>query len=160
MITNEEETRNRIVQLLDVTRRETRLVLFGVDPDRVAHDDNPAWRVRDVVGHLGVWNGEAARSLRAHAEGSEYHCITSEAKYDEYNGLAVDVRRAWNIEQVWAEYETSCDQLKLFVETMPEKNWNIEMLYPWNERGTIRNIIEVMMKHEVEHREIILAGYR
>ena len=160
MKSNVEETRNLMVQLLDVTRRETQFALSGIDPERIVHDDNSTWRVRDVIGHLGVWNGEAAHSLHAHAEGSEYHCITSEAKYDEYNGLAVNVRRTWNIEQVWAEYEASCDQLKLLVETMPAENWNIEMLYPWNERGTIRNIIEVMMKHEVEHREIILAGYR
>jgi len=44
------------------------------------------------------------------------------------------------------------------VETMPAEEWNTEMLYPWNERGTIQNLIEVMMKHDVEHREIILAG--
>ena len=34
-------------------------------------------------------------------------------------------------------------------------NWEREMLYPWNERGTIRNLIEVMMKHEVQHRGVI-----
>jgi hypothetical protein len=91
-----------------------------------------------------VWNGEAARSLGAHAKGGEYYCIAEE-KYDEYNGLAVDTRRNWNIEQVWSEYEAAYDQLKLLVETMPVEKWNIEMLYPWNERGTIQNLIEVMM---------------
>ncbi len=156
MNSNMEETRNTTLYLLDMTRRETRLALAGVDPERVIHDDNRAWRVRDIVGHIGVWNGEAARSLRAYAGGGEYHCITSEAKYDEYNGLAADERRAWNIEQVWAEYEASGDQLKLLLETMPAENWNGVMLYPWNEQGTIRNLIEIMMKHEVDHREIIL----
>jgi hypothetical protein len=157
MNSNIEEERKLMVQLLDVTRRKTQLALSGIDPERVAYHDNSTWRVRDVVGHLGVWNGEAAHSLRAHAEGCEYYCIPEE-KYDEYNGLAVDTRRKWNIEQVWAEYEASCDQLKLLVVTMPAEKWSIEMLYPWNERGTIQNLIEVMMKHDVEHREIILAG--
>jgi hypothetical protein len=153
-----EETRNQMVQLLDVTQRKTRLALSSIDPERVVFHDHPIWRVRDVVGHIGVWNGEAAHSLRAHAEGGEYHCIESEAKYDEYNGFAVEQRRAWNIDQVWAEYEASYDQLKLLVESMPAKNWNGDMLYPWNERGTVRNLIEVMMKHEIEHREIISGG--
>ena len=111
MNSNMEETRNTTLYLLDVTRRETRLALSGIDPERVIHDDNRAWRLRDIVGHIGVWNGEAARSLHAYAEGGEYHCINSEAKYDEYNGLAADERRAWNNEQVWAEYEASGDQL-------------------------------------------------
>jgi len=157
MNSNIEEERKRMVQLLDVTRRETHLALSGIDPERVAYNDNSTWHVRDVVGHLGVWNGEAAHSLRAHAEGCEYHCIAEE-KYDEYNGLAVDTRRNWNIGQVWAEYEASYDQLTLLVVTMPAEKWNIGMLYPWNERGTIQNLIEVMMKHDVEHRKIILAG--
>ncbi|MCX6025578.1 MAG: DinB family protein [Chloroflexi bacterium] len=153
-----DEARNLMLSLLNVTRRETRLALFGIDSERVVHHDNRAWRVRDVVGHLGVWNGEAARSLRAYAEGGDYRCITSEAEYDEYNGAAADERRTWTIERVWAEYEASCDQLKLLVETMPVEKWIGKMLYPWNERGTILNLIEVMMKHEVDHREIVVKA--
>ena len=153
-----EEIRNLMLKLLDVTQRETRLVLATIDPDRVVYNDDPKWRVRDVIGHVGVWNGEAARSLRAHVEGGEYHCIQSETEYDEYNAIAVDGRRAWNMEQVWAEYGASYDQLISLVETIPAENWNVDLLYPWNERGTMRNFIEVMMKHEVEHREIISGG--
>ena len=155
MNSNVEETRALMLQILDVTQRETRLALSRIDPERVVFKENPIWRVRDVVGHIGVWNGEAAYSLRAHAEGSEYHCIQSEGKYDEYNASAVEERRAWNIDQVWAEYEASYNELKLLVETMPEENWNTDMLYPWNERGTVRKLIEIMMKHEFEHREIM-----
>jgi hypothetical protein len=158
MNSNAEETRNLMLQLLDLTQRKTRLALASIDPEMVVFNDDPKWHVRDVVGHIGVWNGEAAHSLRAHAENSEYHCIESEAKYDEYNGFAVEERCTWNIDQVWAEYEASYDQLKLAVETMSAERWNNDMLYPWNERGTVRNLIEVMMKHEIEHREIISGG--
>jgi hypothetical protein len=158
MNSNVEETRALMLQLLDVTQRKTRLALSGIDPERVVFNDNPIWCVRDVVGHIGVWNGEAAYSLRVHAEGGEYHCIESEMQYDEYNASAVEERRSWEIDQVWAEYEASYDQLKLVVETMPTENWNVDMLYPWNERGTVQNLIEEMMKHEVEHREIIFGG--
>jgi hypothetical protein len=152
---NVEETRTLMLQLLDVTQRKTRLALSGIDPERVVFNDNPIWRVRDVVGHIGAWNGEAAYSLRVHAEGGEYHCIESEMQYDEYNASAVEERRAWNIDQVWAEYGASYNELKLMVETMPDENWNTDMLYPWNERGTVRKLIEIMMKHEFEHREIM-----
>jgi hypothetical protein len=41
---------------------------------------------------------------------------------------------------------------------MPDENWNTDMLYPWNERGTVRKLIEIMMKHEVEHRELMSGG--
>ena len=156
MLLSVEEIRSLMLELLEVTRRETRSVLAGINPVTIIHSDDRAWRVRDILGHLGVWNGEAAQSLEAYAQGGEYLCIPSEAKYDEYNDAAAEERRSWTIEQIWAEYEASYDQLKLLVETMPYENWNRDMLYPWNERGTIRNLIEVMMKHEVEHREVIV----
>jgi len=158
MKANVKETRQRMLKLLDETRRETQRAFSTIAPERVVHGGNSPWRVRDVIGHNGVWNGEAAQSLRAHAEGQAYHCISSEAKYDEYNGSAVNARRAWTVEQVWDEYQTSHDQLRSLVETMPDEAWDRKMLYPWNEQGATWELIEVMMKHEEEHRQAILAG--
>ena len=158
MNANVKETRNLMMELLDETRRETQLALSNIDPERIVHNGSSPWRVRDVIGHIGVWNGEAAQSLHAHTEGREYHCISSEAKYDEYNGSAVVERRTWTIEQVWEEYQTSHDRLKLLVETMSNEDWGREMLYPWNEKGATWRLIEVMMKHEEEHREPILTA--
>jgi hypothetical protein len=148
-----------MLDLLDNTRRDTRSVLSALDPERVVHGDERAWRVRDVLGHLAVWNGEAARSLRAYAAGGEYFCIPSESEYYEYNGPAADERRSWPMQQVWAEYEQSHDQLRSMVEMMPLAKWNGEMLYPWHDRGTVEGLISTMMNHErVDHCEIILRA--
>jgi hypothetical protein len=148
MISKVEEERQESLNLLNETRRETQSTLSRLDPDKIVHTDERAWRVRDVVGHLGVWNGEASRSLSAYARGGEYSCVTSNAKYDEYNGPAADERSTWTLEQVWAEYEAAHDQLKQIVESMPAEKWDGEMLFPWNERGTIEQFIIRMMKHE------------
>ncbi len=141
-------SRDRTLQLLEATRRQTQDLLSQLDPDLVVHTDERAWRVRDVVGHLGVWNLEAARSLRAHAEGNEYHCVESEMDYDDYNGPAADERRTWPLERVWAEYDESHARLKLLVESIPDEKWNGTMLYPWNALGTVPQLIEIMMTHE------------
>ncbi len=154
---NVQETRTRMLNLLEETRRRTEGSLSAIDPERVVHGGNLPWRVRDVIGHIGVWNGESARSLRAHAEGGAYHCISSEAKYDEYNGSAVEERRSWTVEQVWLEYKASHDQLKSVLESISNEDWNRDMLYPWNEQGATWRLIAVMMKHEKEHCEAILA---
>jgi hypothetical protein len=159
MNSNLQEARQQSLNLLDKTRRETRSILSRLDPGLVVNTDERAWRVRDVVGHLGVWNGEAARSLRAYARGGEYFCITANTKYDEYNGPAADERSAWTLELVWAEYEASHDQLKSIIETMPLEKWDGEMLFPWNERGTVEEFIKRMMKHETnDHCNPIVQG--
>jgi hypothetical protein len=151
-----EDRRRQTVDLLEKTRLETRSLLSQLDPERVVHADERAWRARDVLGHLGVWNGEAARSLSAYAAGGEYHCIPS-AEYYDYNGRAADERRIWPMKRVWAEYEKSHDQLKLLVETMPSEKWEGDMLYPWHERGTVEGLIRTMMNHErIDHCDNIL----
>ena len=54
---------------------------------------------------------EAGHSLRANAKGSDNHCKESEMPYDEQYEIAIDQGRTWNIEQVWAEYEASYNEL-------------------------------------------------
>jgi len=155
---NAVEGRRRLtLDLLEKTRRETRSLLSRLDPERVIHTDERAWRVRDIVGHLGVWNGEAARSLNAYVNGGEYYCIPTEAKYYEYNGPAAVERRAWTMERVWAEYEAAHDELKLIIESLPDKKWDGKMVYPWNERGSVENLIKIMMNHEkADHCDLVI----
>ncbi len=155
-----EEMRQRVLQLLAETRSETRARLSGIDPQLTVHDDALAWRVRDVVGHVAAWNGEAARSLEAHARGEEYQCVPSEAKYDEYNAKAAKERAAWPMEKVWAEYEGSADQLQRSVELMPVDKWNGVVRYAWGEQGAVRRLVKIMMQHEVEHRDAIMTTVR
>ena len=145
-----EEARGRTLDLLDATQRETRRQLSRLDPELEVHSDERRWRVRDVIGHLGVWNGEAARSLRAYIEGGEYHCVPSEAGYDAYNGPAAMERRGWSVAEVWDEYDRAHGQLRLAIQELPESKWDGRMLYPWNEGGTAQRLIEIMMNHESE----------
>ncbi len=153
------ETRQEMLDLLSKTYKDTRALLSGLDPERVIHTDERAWSVRDILGHLGVWNMEAARSLQAYAEGSEYHCIPSEAQYYDYNGPAADERRKWTMEQVWAEYSSGHEQLRQLVASLPDEKWEGQMLFPWNLRGTPEYLIKVMMSHEtVDHCSLVIKA--
>lgn len=156
MTANIKETRFLLLSLLEKTRRETREMLSCIDPERIIHTDERAWNVRDILGHLGVWNDEAARSIRAYADGEEYYCIPTDALYYEYNGPAAEERRTWTMDQVWDEYETAHDKLRLLIETMPDEKWEGEMVFPWNERGTITRLIIMMMDHEkTDHCDLV-----
>ena len=138
-----------------VTRQKTRLAISGIDPDRVAHDDDPAWRIRDVVGRLGVWNGEAVSSLHAHAKGGGF---IAEEKYDEYNGLAVDTRRNWNMDRFGQFMRHRMTNSSCSWRQCQPKNGisrccipGIKGVHAVLDRSDRNNI-------DVEHREIILAG--
>jgi hypothetical protein len=158
MRTDVDIERTATLALLRRTRHATRTLLGGLDPEMVVHDDEGAWRVRDVVGHLGIWNGEAARSLEAHASGGEYTCIGSDL-YDEYNGAAALERRGWPMDRVWTEYERTHDRLEAAVEAMPADRWDVPALYPWNERGTVVGLVVLMTEHETaDHCDLVKAA--
>jgi hypothetical protein len=151
-----EDARRSLLALLDETRRSTGDLLARLDPERVIHHDERAWRVRDILGHLGVWDAEAARSLQAHASGGEYICAPGRGHYDAYNGPAADERSTRTLPQVWAEYELAHAQLRQLIASMPPDRWDAEMVFPWNERGTVEQLIRRMMKHETsDHCELI-----
>jgi hypothetical protein len=153
-----DDERNSTLWLLRRTRRMTRAALEPLDPAAVVHDDEQAWRVRDVLGHLGVWNGEAARSLEAHAAGGEYTCIATSGLYDIYNERAAAERRAWPMADVWAEYEATHDRLEAAIATMPPDRWDTPIQYPWTEQGSVVGLVVLMTEHETsDHCEPLLA---
>jgi hypothetical protein len=158
MRTEMDDERNSTLLLLRRTRRMTRAALEPLAPEAVVHAAAPTWRARDVLGHLGVWNGEAARSLEAHAAGGAYACIASAGFYDDYNERAASERRAWAMADVWAEYETTHDRLEAAVATMPPDRWDTPIQYPWTELGSVVGLVVLMTEHETsDHCEPILA---
>ena len=159
MRTEMDDERNSTLLLLRRTRRMTRAALEPLDPGAAAHDGEPAWQVRDMLGHLGVWNGEAARSLEAHAAGSAYMCIEGTGLYDAYNERAVLERRAWPMADVWAEYEAMHDRLEAAIVAMPPDRWDTPIQYPWTELGSVVGLVVLMTEHETsDHCEPMLAG--
>jgi len=158
MRTEMDDERNSTLSLLRRTRRMTLAALEPLDPDAVVHDDEQAWQVRDVLGHLGVWNGEAARSLEAHAAGGEYTCIDTSGLYDGYNEKAALERRAWPMADVWAEYEATHDRLEAAIATMPPERWDTPIKYSWTELGSVVGLVVLMTEHETtDHCEPLQA---
>jgi hypothetical protein len=158
MRTDIDDERNSTLVLLRRTRRMTRAALEPLDRAAVVHDDAPAWQVRDVVGHLGVWTGEAALSLEAHAAAGEYTCLDTSGLYDGYNEMAALERRAWPMADVWAEYEAAHDRLEAAIATMPPDRWDTPIQYPWTELGSVVGLVVLMTEHEIsDHCEPMLA---
>ena len=56
-------SRKSSLALLKETGQETRRALFRTDPERPVYGGVPPWHVRDILGHIGAWNLEAARAL-------------------------------------------------------------------------------------------------
>jgi hypothetical protein len=155
------DERESTLGLMRRTRRLTRAALEPLDPEAVIGDGDDGWMVRDVIGHLGVWNGEAAKALEAHAFGETYTVLDAARRYDDYNATATKERRAWPMERVWAEYDETHARFEAAVESMPTDRWDVPVVYPWTEVGSIPGLVVLMTEHETaDHCEPILDMLR
>ncbi len=151
-----EQERNKLMARLDETRRETMRMLAGIDLSRTVYP-SPVWRGQDVIGHISLWEGEAAKSLRAFAQGREY--VTDWAgDEDGFNNAAVDVRRSWSLEQIMTELATTREEMKAALMALPADRLSQIIRCPWGELGSVSYLIEGMIEHEIEHRDHILGA--
>ena len=143
-----------VLTLLAETHAATKKQLEGIDLQKVAHKDS-GWRVRDIIGHLAVWNLQSAKSLQAYCEGDEY-AIPDVGNEDAFNQKECERQKKLPTLQIMEEWKKSHEIFKKAVSDVPEEKLTGEMLFPWgSERGDVPLLVKYMCDHEVEHREEI-----
>lgn len=150
------EEKRRLIELLTQTHSTTREVLVGVDLDLRVYTDS-GWRIRDIIGHIATWDRQVANSLRAFRDGEEYTI----PDHDEAAFNAKDVLRQQVLatEQIFKEWEQAREDFIEAVEDIPQDQFPGDVLYPWgDERGTIAYLVDVMVKHDIEHRREIVKA--
>lgn len=143
---------DNLIQQLDTTRTETETVLQSLDPSTVIYTD---WTIKDIIGHLTAWEQATITSLQAHAEGGE-SCLPPNLSENDYNHLNVARRKHFSLEKILQEWADTREWLKQALEELPAPQLEKPMLYPWGERGSVANLIQEMIDHEIEHRNDIL----
>jgi hypothetical protein len=142
---------------LDETRRETLTMLQGIDLSRQVYP-KPPWRGQDVIGHISLWEIEAAKSLQAHTQGREYVTEWPSDDEDAFNNAAADARRAWSITQIMDEFASAREDMKAALRALPADKLTGIMMCQWGERGNVPFLIEEMIMHEIEHRDHIVKA--
>ena len=157
-MTNEDT--NYLLDMLDKTHSEIRATIKGVDLETLVYEDGE-WQIRDVIGHIAIWDSEVVRSIRAYKEGREY----SIPNFDEhvYNNRAALEMQELTTEGVFNEWEQAREDFKAAIGELSAEQLTGEMLYPWgDERGDITRLVKYMCEHDEEHRDEIqeaVSGY-
>lgn len=133
----------------------TRAMLEGVDLEIRVHTATD-WRIRDILGHIATWDREVAKSLRAFRAGSEYFIPDIDEDETEFNEQAVIGQRALSTQQIYGEWEQARDDFREAIREIPPDLFPGDVLYPWGgERGSIAQLVDYMIEHDVEHRHEI-----
>ena len=147
------EDKKTLLDMLIETHSATRAGLEGIDLEMRVYKDGD-WRIRDVLGHVATCDRETAKALRAFKEGSEY--IIHDLVEDDFNQKSVLEQRKLTTEDIFTEWEQAHEDLKSAVQEMPLEKFPGDFRYPWgDETGSIPQLINYMIEHDVEHRDEI-----
>jgi len=128
-------------------------LLEGIDLDIPVYKDND-WRIRDIVGHISIWDRQVAKSLIAFKAGEDWSIPDFEE--DAFNQQQVLEGRKLNAQQVLSEWEQARKDFIATVQAIPIDRFPGDVLYPWgDERGSITNLVQYMIDHDIEHRSEI-----
>jgi hypothetical protein len=147
-----------LLRLLDETRAQTLAALAKVDPDTPVYPEG-GWLVRDVVGHLALWEEQVCLSLQAYSEGREYS-IPNFSDENVYNEQDVERRRKQSVEQVLADFSAARARMKSLIEALSADQLSGDILCPWGSRSVTAVMIQHMAEHEAEHCQHIIEATR
>lgn len=150
------EEKRQLLELLTQSHSATRATLEGIDLEIRVYPDL-GWRIRDIIGHIATWDHQVAKSLSAFRVGQEYAILD----YDEsaFNEQDVLGQQELTTQQVFEEWELAREEFKEAVKKIPLDLFPGDLLYPWgDERGNIAHLVEMMVEHDVEHRNEIVQA--
>jgi hypothetical protein len=148
--------KDQLLELLTESHSATQKTLQGVDYQlRVYPPDG--WMVRDVIGHIAVWDRESAKSLRAFRAGGDYSIPHLEEHA--FNEKQRAKQQSLTDQQIEQEWEGARQEFIAAVDDIPLDKFPGDLLYPWgDERGTIAQLVRYMVEHDEEHRQEIIKA--
>ncbi|MBI5671346.1 MAG: maleylpyruvate isomerase N-terminal domain-containing protein [Chloroflexi bacterium] len=145
------KTREQLIEGLDASHAAMQSLLDEVEKNWEVY---PGWTIRQVLAHLTGWDEATTASLRAYTEGSEA-AIASYRGINDYNARSVETRQDLRYEQTCREWELAREALKAAILAVPDEKFGGEVLYPWGQRGSIPQLIEIFIEHDREHADEI-----
>jgi uncharacterized damage-inducible protein DinB len=152
------EERKRLAELLNQTHESTRALVDGADLNLQVYETS-GWRIRDILGHIATWDRQTVKSLSAYQSGADY--FISSHDEDDFNEMEARRWGALSSQKVFDEWERARKEFTAAVEQVSTDLYPGDLMYPWgDERGTIAHLVELMVEHEIEHRDDIAAVLR
>ncbi|HYP25325.1 MAG TPA: DinB family protein [Blastocatellia bacterium] len=104
------------------------------------------WSIKDTLGHLAAWEGEAVHAFEQKARG-ERPTIGDITDFDAWNEVESGKRKDWSPDQIRQELKGNRDRLMEIVAGIPEdeKIWA-------SDRATAR-ILGTLINHDRHHLE-------
>lgn len=138
-----------LIALLAKSRRAMLEALEGLAQETAIYE---SWQLKQLLAHIAGWEEACVTSVQAYIQGGGYE-IPSYRGINAYNELSVDTRASLNYDQVYTEWEVVRRELLEALKAVPPELVPGEMMLPWAQTGTLKDLVTVMADHELEHAE-------
>ena len=148
--------KERLVKLLASERFKTMKALRDVDDFTLIYSEGE-WRIKDILGHIATWEREVLATLQAFNAGDSY-ALPDDLSIEAYNQRHFEQRKGYFPAQIRVDWGMVRRDLQFAINQIPPERMNELIDFPWREKGTITQMIEVLIEHEAEHLAEILTG--
>lgn len=139
---------------IDACWQAVRREVAGLDLAAEVYPDS-GWAVRDVLLHCAFWNDEATRAIEAHRAGGCHVTDTGAPTFDEgldaLNARVVKASRAVPDADVHARWIAAQDAFTAAVASLDHAALARDIMCPWDERGTVEELVDGELGHEQGH---------
>ena len=136
-----------LIARLDEARAILRQAIARFDP---LEEIYPDWKVKELISHVAGWDDAVIESFRAHMDGNPPGTPAAKG-IDNYNSQTVLERRSLSLEHILGEWEATRQVLRKIILEMPSDRFDAPLVLPWGPTGTVAEVCEVFIEHELEH---------
>jgi uncharacterized damage-inducible protein DinB len=149
----------KVPELADALGAEKRALDALIRRLSVKQYETPAagsWTVKDVLGHIAAY-ADAQRRVIATGVGRAREEPVYFEHYQPWNEEQYERRRTWRPQRIEAEVAENTARYLSLVKSLHEEELAKPIRFPWNEHGTIHELIVEGIEHQREHREQLSA---
>lgn len=144
------------VQLLSKNLQESRRELSRAVRSCPVHEEiTPGWTVREVVIHITGWDLVVDRALQAYVKGDPPYQLDNPG-IDHSNQQMVAERKEQPLDQILEEWQQARESLLETLSQLTETDLAAFRPYPWEEHGTLAEMVGILAEHERWHAGEIL----
>lgn len=139
------------IKRLKDSRQELNNALESISPEAGITE---AWTIKEVLAHIAGWDDVCAAAIRILAAGDDPE-VTVPQGIDAFNA---EMAAAWaekDYQQALQYFHKSRQEFITAIDSVPENLVTAEFTLPWGGKGTIKQIVDILANHELEHAEEI-----
>lgn len=141
------EEKAHLAAELDSAREMMNTALADMGGQRDLNED---WTLKELLAHIAGWDEYAIGVMEAVMKGGSFDDPLA-GDFDAFNARSIARRQRLNFEEIIRDWNGTRQRLKRVLREISPEKLALRMDFPWNESGSLSDLIEILVHHEAWH---------